>query len=817
LPLVAALAAAPLATILPSPARAAISSSGSVSPSPPQTAGADPVIGVTDIGRFTITPSSVVNSDQVTIGQQLSGIGFAVVSGFDTSTGSGAVWNTNNLVVGNSGTGTLEVLDGGLVTVDFAGNPGVGDLSVGLNPDSVGTIVVSGRGSILRIGDDTFIGHNPSGLGGSGTLIIRDEGFVIATNDAATGTDAVIVGLHGRIELDNGRLRGEVLNNNGAITGRGRVDAEQTISNLLAGRVQVGPGQRLVVNGGTAGGLGFDNDGEVNIVGGEIEFLERFTNSNAAATVTLRDGGAVHFPNSGFGFDSTAGVLATTSGVNDIFGTVRIQGAASRIVVAGRSTAVFHDPVTNSGGTIEVFPGSTPVFLQGLTTTASPVLAMHVTDPAQEPNVVEVAGGAQLAGSLQITLAGGYSPRVGDRFPVLQADRITGAFDSATIPNPAGGTQFHPVYTATDVTVLVAGAGDKTWGVDASGSASSGRNWLGGVAPGDVDDKVAFTTIITADRNVGIDAPLTAASLYFDDDNGYVIQGPETITLDVSRGNARIDVKNLHGTGAHAISAPLLLNDDTTIDVAPGASLSITGQMNAAPGVALTKSGAGDLAVRNVRADAFAIDGGAVHVLRGGRADGTSVVKSLTIAKDASLDLADNALVIDYTGTPSPLAQVREWIADKALTSSSAAANPSLALGYGESSAILGPAGGTFAGQPVDATAVLARLAMRGDANLDGAVSFPDLVALAQNYNNSTGAAVWTMGDFNYDGNVTFPDLVALAQNYGGALPSSPIAGALAAFQADLDAAVASVPEPAFLPVFAVISGLVHRRRRARA
>ena len=91
------------------------------------------------------------------------------------------------MIVGSSGTGSLEILGGGVVTVDFAGNPGSGDLTIGLNPDSVGTVLVSGRGSLLRIGDDTNIGHNPGGpAAGSGTLIIEDEGFVIATNDAAS-------------------------------------------------------------------------------------------------------------------------------------------------------------------------------------------------------------------------------------------------------------------------------------------------------------------------------------------------------------------------------------------------------------------------------------------------------------------------------------------------------------------------------------------------------------------------------------------------------------------------------------------------------
>ncbi|HEY3392047.1 MAG TPA: hypothetical protein VGK58_05030 [Lacipirellulaceae bacterium] len=450
-----------LALTVAQSASAAISSSGSVSPSPPQTAGADPVIGVNDLGRFTITPSSVVNSDVATIGSQLTGIGYAVVSGFDTATGSAAVWNTNNLIVGNLGTGTLEILNGALVTVDFGGNPGSGDLTIGLNPDSVGTVVVSGRGSLLRIGDDTFIGHNPGGpAAGSGTLIIEDEGFVIATNDAATGTDAITLGLHGRIELAGGRLRSEVISNNGTIVGHGRIDNEQTISNLINGHVGVGAGERLVINGGTTGNLGFDNDGEVSVVGGELEFLQQFTNSNQAAALTLLNG-VVHFPipTTGFGFDSTGGVLASTGGVNDIFGSVRIQGASSRIVVAGESTAVFHEPVTNSGSTIEVFPGSTAVYLQGLTTTGSgSALTVHLADPDEDPDFgsVEVSGGAVLDGTLQVQLAGGFVPSVGDSFQILTAaGGRTGTFTSEILPPLSSGLDWELQYTPTSVVLSV--------------------------------------------------------------------------------------------------------------------------------------------------------------------------------------------------------------------------------------------------------------------------------------------------------------------------------------------------------------------------
>ena len=54
---------------------------------------------------------------------------------------------------------------------------------------------------------------------------------------------------------------------------------------------------------------------------------------------------------------------------------------------------------------------------------------------------------------------------------------------------------------------------------------------------------------------------------------------------------------------------------------------------------------------------------------------------------------------------------------------------------------------------------------LQGDANHDRSVNFNDLVAVAQNYNTTSGAT-FDRGDFTYDGKVDFTDLVILAQRY---------------------------------------------------
>jgi hypothetical protein len=188
------------------------------------------------------------------------------------------------------------------------------------------------------------------------------------------------------------------------------------------------------------------------------------------------------------------------------------------------------------------------------------------------------------------------------------------------------------------------------------------------------------------------------------------------------------------------------------------------------------------------------------------------------------LDLTDNALILraapDHTD-----ASVRTLLAGGNIRSS--AADAAHALGYARAAEVLPPpgaAGGGYAflGQAVAANDVLVRYTLFGDANLDGAVDFADLVRLAQHYDASvapaTGDSWWAKGDFTGDGAVDFADLVKLAQNYETSLPAGPAPGAPASFSRDLAAAFASVPEPSTaLALIAAcgLAGLGRRHRRA--
>jgi autotransporter-associated beta strand protein len=101
-----------------------------------------------------------------------------------------------------------------------------------------------------------------------------------------------------------------------------------------------------------------------------------------------------------------------------------------------------------------------------------------------------------------------------------------------------------------------------------------------------------------------------------------------------------------------------------------------------------------------------------------------------------------------------------------------------------------------------------------GDATIDGAVNFQDLVILAQNYGQM--GTNYTTGDFNNDGTTDFADLVSLAQHYNtSALSGDIVPASEQDFAADWALAQSLAPEPATLLAAAGVVSMTGRRRRA--
>src|SRR5205823_5872907 len=125
------------------------------------------------------------------------------------------------------------------------------------------------------------------------------------------------------------------------------------------------------------------------------------------------------------------------------------------------------------------------------------------------------------------------------------------------------------------------------------------------------------------------------------------------ITIDTLTGSGAVNVIS----GSHAIAAPLTLAKSTVFTVSPaGSTLSASNLQSSALGI--TKAGLGRLAVNNVRAGSLTVSAGTASIIAGRSTAGTSNVMNLSVAAGATLDLADQDLVIDWTGA-SPLATVQ--------------------------------------------------------------------------------------------------------------------------------------------------------------
>ncbi|MEX2142290.1 MAG: hypothetical protein WD894_23680 [Pirellulales bacterium] len=362
-------------------------------------------------------------------------------------------------------------------------------------------------------------------------------------------------------------------------------------------------------------------------------------------------------------------------------------------------------------------------------------------------------------------------------------------------------------------------------------------NWAGNVVPHNNVGMARLWTALSADGTVDIGATDTVVrSISFkNDDASYnvVASAGGRLVLESKPGTASIVYE--HGNlKDHSISAPITLASNTVIDIPlPHRSLTISGPLSGS-GVTLTKTGAGLVSVRNLRARALSLDGGAVSILPNGVANDTSVIAALSIAGTPSaptavLDLTNNALIIDYTGT-SPSATVRQqivagrggpglgktWNGTGITSSAAAAANAiepeSRSIGYAENATLpLGPYT-NFRGQPVDDTSVLMAFTRTGDVNLDGIVDDNDVTIIGATYAPGVPQPSWALGDIDYNGFVDDDDVTLLGVFYDPSAP--PLTAAVEG--------ISGVAEPgawalAVCALAALALGAVARRRAAES
>jgi hypothetical protein len=191
-------------------------------------------------------------------------------------------------------------------------------------------------------------------------------------------------------------------------------------------------------------------------------------------------------------------------------------------------------------------------------------------------------------------------------------------------------------------------------------------------------------------------------------------------------------------------------------------------------------------------------DTGSVTLIPGGQA---SRLADLTLFAGTTLDIGDNALVVDYVG-PSPWVMIRErivsgrggpgfgsaWTGQGIVSTTAANANvaepEAWSVAYAENAFL--PLGGyaDFHGIPVDNTAVLITFTRTGDANLDGVVDDDDATIIGATYAPGVSNPHWATGDFDYNGFVDEDDVTLLGAFYDPS--AAPLPAPLALVTSDL-------------------------------
>lgn len=381
------------------------------------------IIGNSGNGTLNVNNGADVNvsgtNSRTSLGHHATGVGAVSING------AGSTWTSaNEFWIGESGTGTLTVQNGGSLITNGLG--GTAASILGTFSGGSGTAMVTGAGSTWTNGAELRVGNSGSGLltisnGGSlihtnglKSITIESSGGSLATVTGAgsslttpgtiyvgsTGTGALSVRNGGSVTSGGVQLRG--LNSGSGIvlvTGAGstfNVTNALTIG-LPEPGFTTGPAELIIELGGTVtvgGDINVDISGLVQLHGGTL------------------DANAIRFLSGGGDFDWDSGTLHARSFSHNL---VNQGGILAPGHSAGRTT-ITGSYTQQQGAALQIEIGG--------------------NTPGTDYDVVELVPTinlaiANLGGDLQLDLIGSFVPSAANTFTVLTAgDGITGAFSN---------------------------------------------------------------------------------------------------------------------------------------------------------------------------------------------------------------------------------------------------------------------------------------------------------------------------------------------------------------------------------------------------
>ncbi len=346
-----------------------------------------------------------------------------------------SVTATGNTIVGNSGTGTLNIQNGGTVT-DVVG-------IIGALVGSTGTATVTGAGSTWSNSGALTVGYN-----GTGTLNIQNGGMVtdqvgnIGINSGSTGTVTVSgTGSTWSSSFDfavGGSGTGTLNIQNGAVVNGGLSLESSSLFASSSGTLNIGG---ATANAGTAGTL---NGGVVGVgPRANLNF-----NQTDTTTFAPQITGSVKVNQNGSGTSIVTGANTYTGGTTLNAGTL----AAGNAKAFGSGNLTLNGGTLRTTGPLSVDIGAGNILFSGGTYLAN----VGGTVPGVNHDQLKTTGTANIGGgTLALVQQGGYLLLPGDKVKLLLAAGGVAGGSATGTPLPAAKVTGLSAFSASPLLVPV--------------------------------------------------------------------------------------------------------------------------------------------------------------------------------------------------------------------------------------------------------------------------------------------------------------------------------------------------------------------------
>ena len=376
----------------------------------------------------------------------------------------GDVLNGQNASV-NLGANSLVILSAGMDpalifnqysnagTTHVAGSPlaipvgtvveGCADISDRVDVDGT---VTAATGGYINVGGGVILSSTGSVDLGSGLLNVPDADSAISGGQLTAGSMRVVNGASNQLLQTGGDV--------------------QVTDVMFVGTSSAAPGGYTITGGTLSTGffhVGSGNTGVLNISGpSAIVSTNKVLEVNFWGTVNMSDGilsGNSLRIESGGTFNFTGGTIDVDHIINrgQFNGNQPLQLDGATFSGDGVTDVdVINDGVISPGGSI-----GTMQLQSNYTQDATGSLEIELDETSNDK--VDIAGNAALDGLLKLILLNNFDPQVGDMFEILTATGgVAGVFSEVdgVLTDPVAGEALAVIYSASDVTLEVALAGD---------------------------------------------------------------------------------------------------------------------------------------------------------------------------------------------------------------------------------------------------------------------------------------------------------------------------------------------------------------------